>query len=602
MKRNCFKKIMVGALSLFIALSGAACGSSESSSEIKFWYFGTDEEKLMYSSMVDEFNATKGKELGFIVEDLPRPASDYETAIERSGLTRSGPDVFLVSDRKYKEWTALGFLTNLDAYMETEDALLSGMWQKTIDVLRYSPTDKTSNNDDSLWGLPVDTSPTAIFYNEDALKAAGVTVISVDEDRLDAWNKNEVRDGYGKYKSDYGITADIPAKGFYRSEWPYQGPGSSWVRPQTGELLVFNNRIAMNWDELEDLAALTTKSYNGASTTQYGYYSTYWFNYGWSVGGDCIEALGENTDWTFTLGDDSANYIVLSADGYEGRYSGKIYQQGETLELKDKFDLAPTDTLSADDNGGYYKNGDTSDTAKISADVLAAVQNGTLGEMPSTKEAFSRWANLRLTREDGGIAVTPFTTSFPQPATDQAINYFIAGNLAMVLEEASNLSEIAANANFSWNAAPLPIYKTYTDPSDPGCDTVEIRGKQAGHFGVYSLAIRERSVNKEHAYEFIKWMAGEEGQSLRADSGYIPNQKALAQNSVSFLSKAQNISVFLESMDYLTTGDWAYLADRTWIDTWANDINGKLQQGKMTLNEYFATGIIAETNKILKDY
>ena len=67
-------------------------------------------------------------------------------------------------------------------------------------------------------------------------------------------------DNAGKTKEDYGITIDVPAKGFYRSESPFvNGVSSSWVKPTAGEVLIFNNRIAMNWDELEDLAALTIK-------------------------------------------------------------------------------------------------------------------------------------------------------------------------------------------------------------------------------------------------------------------------------------------------------------------------------------------------------
>lgn len=603
MKRIFVKAISLIVLMLIVLSTFVGCPKEDTSGTvIKFWYCGTDSEKALYQAMTDKFNETRGKELGITVTAIPKPASDYVSAIEKSGLTKTGPDVFMVSDRYYKAWATLGFLTNMEEYLSKGGFDTSSMWSKTLDVLRYDVENKTSGSDDPLWGIPVDTSPSAIFYNEDAFKQVGIIVISVDAEDLDEWNKGNVKDNAGKTKEDYGITIDVPAKGFYRSEAPFvNGVSSSWVKPTSNEILIFNNRIAMNWDELEDLAALTTKEgYNSESSTLYGYYSTYWFNYGWSVGGDCIEDLSANGegDWTFTLGDQLPNYIVQKP-GFVGSYTGKTYSVGEAVDLKDKLNADPEDKITADNKGGYLVNGEP---ASINSSIKSAVADGVLAETPSTKEAFSRWANLRLSKADGGLAVCPFTTKFATPATDQGINYFIAGKVAMILEHSYSVSEVQNNASFNWNVAPLPVYKTYTDAQDPSCDTVDVQGIEAGHFGVYSLAIREKSTNKDAAYEFIKWMCGEEGQEMRAAQGYVPNYESLATNSADFYSQAQNMQAFLDGMDYLTTGDWSYLSDRAWIDNWANDVNGKIQQGKMTIEQYFNTDVIASTNNILIKY
>ena len=64
---------------------------------------------------------------------------------------------------------------------------------------------------------------------------------------------------------------------------------------------VFNNRIAMTWEEAEILAKRLTKSYNSSSVTDYGYYTEWWFNYVWSIGGDVLTY--ENGEYRFSLGD-----------------------------------------------------------------------------------------------------------------------------------------------------------------------------------------------------------------------------------------------------------------------------------------------------------
>ena len=44
--------------------------------------------------------------------------------------------------------------------------------------------------------------------------------------------------------------------------------------------------------------------------TDYGYFTEWWFNYGWSVGGDCLTDLSGEGDWNFSLLDASPNYYA----------------------------------------------------------------------------------------------------------------------------------------------------------------------------------------------------------------------------------------------------------------------------------------------------
>lgn len=74
---------------------------------------------------------------------------------------------------------------------------------------------------------------------------------------------------------------------------------------------MFNNQIPTNWTELVELSKLFTKSYNASSASTYGFLNEWWFSFGWSVGGDCLEWDEEKGQYVFNLGDETAQ---LSGD------------------------------------------------------------------------------------------------------------------------------------------------------------------------------------------------------------------------------------------------------------------------------------------------
>ena len=55
-----------------------------------------------------------------------------------------------------------------------------------------------------------------------------------------------------------------------------------------------------DWEEQRYIMKCFTKSWNPEqATTDYGFASEYWFNYGWSVGGDVMGFDGEEYDLLF---------------------------------------------------------------------------------------------------------------------------------------------------------------------------------------------------------------------------------------------------------------------------------------------------------------
>lgn len=615
-----------------------SCGGASDS--VQFWVYGSSDQLDMYTRVTDEFNATYGKENGINVEISQKPNGSYDQTVKVAAQSESGPDVFLVVEAEFKSWIIAKYFCPIQEYVDqVSDIDISDIMPTTINRLRYNVETNTSHLDDPLYGLPLDNQPTALYYNATMLNKAGIIVISVDEADLDKWNNNEIADRNGKYKRDFarldGVT--VPAKGYYRSKNPYYYNGKrtkSWVKPdfKGKEVGVFNNRIAMNWDEVEDLGMLFSGAYNPASGqegkanplteygTEYGYFTEWWFNYGWSVGGDCLNDLTDSGEWNFSLLDPNPNYIVKEGT-FTGR-TGKVYSVGETVSFVDKMNIANengTDEIIVPDiYGDYVHNNDNvvkdssgnvtgGDYVGIWSGVTEAAEAGTLAELPSTRDAFNRYLKLGAQKKadiggESGLNISPNPSTF---MTRTSMNYFFSGSLALLANTSvymSDLSEQAKKRNFEWDVAPLVVYKQYTDPSDPNCDEIKAKGKAAGHSNSVSMVMRSESGKKQKAVQFMMWMASKEGQKVRADLGFFPNQKELI-SEIKFKNgvAANNATVFSEALEFQGPGDWWYMPDHAWVEEWCVDLNADVRNGLMTYAEWYSPAII-DTNEYLKRF
>ena len=607
------KKFLCVLLSLVLGASLlCACGGNTGSGTgtVKFWVYGDESELEIYTLMTEEFNKTYGKENDITVDISTKPPGNYESLIQTVSTSKSGPDVFLVIEDNFKKWINMGFLADMTSYLDAvTDIDISDVYATTVDRLRYNIDKNTSNADDPLYGLPLDTKPSAIYYNETMFEKAGIIVISVDEENMDAWNKGEIADNRGKKKSDFPKLSNVtvPKKGYYRSRNPYT-TDTGFIMPASDEVLVFNNRIAMNWDEVEDLAMIFTpaEQYNPEAGTKfgtdYGYFTEWWFNYGWSVGGDCLTDLSGEGDWNFSLLDASPNYYVTQ-DGFKGEYSGKTYVKGETLSHLDKYDVPAGQLMKADDEGGYTYNGNK---IGIRAAVTAAAESGALIALPSTREAFTRYLKLGAKTDadiegEGGLGISPNPLTF---STRTRMNYFYSGKMAMLVDYSSymaTVSEQAEKRGFKWDVAPLVVYKQYVDPLDPDCDETVVVGKKAGQSNSKAMVSRVNAQNKEAAAKFMKWMASKNGQAIRAEHGHFPNQSSLIA-SVKFPGYAPaNVKAFSEALNWQGAGDWWYMPDYEWINVWAVPLNSEVRNGKITYDAWKADAVKA-TNERLKLY
>ncbi len=590
---NLKKRLLaLGLVGVMVLGTLTGCGGSGKGKTVNFMFGGDAALTEMFNLVIQEFNNTVGKKEGVTVKGMPKSGS-IDTTLATQLPSSSGPDIVATSDKYFKKYTQ--YFEDLTSVIDK--AAQEDYYDNSISRYRYNTETTTSNEDDPLYGIPAYNDASVLYYNKAVFDKLGVICISVDEENLDDFN-NGGKDANGKTKADYGIEDTVPAKGFYRNVAPYTAiegdtAGSSWTKPVSGETLVFNDRIAMNWDEIEDLGMICTKEHNSASPSEFGYYTEWWFNYGWSVGGDCLEDLSGNGDWSYTLAGNNPNYIVNEGKTYTGVYTGTVYEAGETLDMKDVLDAAAGDTISYETDEKTYYHFTVNGSEAAMRDLSAEVANGTLTELPSIKEAFSRFTYLAGV---GGLNIAPYPSAF---SSTSSATYFATGNLAMLVEYASSAVTIEKIMKDEWGMAPLPQYKVYTDPADPACDTVAKEGKIASQSLGYAVSVSKKSEVKEEAYVFLQWLATD-GQKVLAENGYLSSRKSDAEIVLEKLPY-DNAKVVVDSVAACSAGDWWYMLDNNWISTWSTPLNSKVRYGSMGLDE-FLYGYIEATNKDLLTY
>jgi multiple sugar transport system substrate-binding protein len=542
---------------------------------ITFWGYGDQVEKTVFETLVTDFNELYE---GFVEVNYVQKSPDGYGDALRLGLQGTrGPDVVYVGDVDFKALAELGFLLPLDDFIaESDQIIIDDMWPASINRYLYDVETTTPDGPNAhYWGIPKDVGPTVIYYNETFFNNAGITVISVFPEDLDDFNSGSP-DARGNTKADYGITSEVQHKGYFALD---------------GKLF-FNNKIAMSWDETV-AASLRVQQYSSA---EYGFFTEWWFNYGWSVGGDVIQYIPTNDSsfnggyWDFTLMDPTPNYMVNPAATSPFTVNGTTYQPGEVISYYDK--LASVETK------------------QIRSEILTAENDGILQELPSQREAFVEFvrigqtSNVLVDTVDGedlyGYGITPTPTSIGGDAGKTRA--FANGNIAMLIDGRWNVPNFRQQMDgvYNWDVAPLPRYRSYDENGD-----ILVEGLPAGHSGSVALAINAKTAKPNASWLFLEYIGGSIGQIEQSKSGFaIPSQMDLA-NTEDFLQSDQNPKnsvIFLDAAYYQTPGDWWYLRDNQWIDPWAGLLNGSVRNGETTLTQFYNSSEYNDTFDILLTY
>ena len=548
---------------------------SDKVSNVEFWINGDEYELEVFQDLVNRFN--KKYEGQIKVKLVQKPSDGYETAVQQA-LSGQKLDVFYVGDAGYKSYAEQGLLYDITSLVENSSTYdLSKMWDNVITRYKYDVNSKLSGTaSGKYYGVPKDIGPTVIYYNETEFEKAGIKIISVAKEDLDAYN-NGAADDRGNTKASMGLS-DVTVK-----EYGYFVVGGQKY---------FNNQIPMSWDETVEVATILQNSMSNSNA--YGYFTEWWFNYGWTVGGDCIQYI-PSTDashgggwYDFTLADDTPNFIVAD-DAGSVTVNGNTYNAGEIISYADKLGLISTSAAGAD----YSK--------EITSEVLSLENAGKLNRLPSQREAFTEFVRLAAKTStvvdtvNGvnlmGYGITPTPSSIGSDAGKTQA--FAQGEIAMLVDgrwDVTYFRDPDSGINFTWDVCPLPMYREYNAEGFGADREVTVHGIEAGHSGSVGLCINNNSQVPNAAWKFIEFIASEEGQSAQAQKGFaIPLQKELANSEVFLQSDKmpRNSKIFIKAAEIQGAGDWWYLADNAWIDDWAGVLNGDVRNGKKSMTEFF---------------
>lgn len=307
----------------------------------------------------------------------------------------------MIDDKYFKSYVKEGYLSKLDDYVgagKDESFSLEDMWPSLVNRFSYNPETGYSGTGGDYYAIPSGNSPSVLYYNATLFKEQKVNVISVEEDKLDAYNSQNA--------------SQFLPHGFYVYDI---APAQGLTARADGKYYVFNNQIPTNWTELVELSKLFTKSYNASSASTYGFLNEWWFSFGWSVGGDCLEWDEEKGQYVFNLGDETPNYLVTGSEGVT--VDKTTYKAGDLLSYADK----------------KYVAAHASD-----ATIAGYLSAQKLYKLPSIKDAFAEFCRLSQTKskvvtgDKYGYGVSPSPTTL---GNNSKTTYFTTGEVAHRVRE-----------------------------------------------------------------------------------------------------------------------------------------------------------------------
>lgn len=590
---------LAAAAALMVSMTG--CGSSSSAAkaddkggsgerkEITFLADANNTAKDAFEEMVNAYNEGQGVTDGVYVN--LKASSGISTSgqnyFNQSG--KSAPNVMMVSDQVFRNYAiqtsrntaeGMGFFANLSDYAAADSDFDTGVFPTSlVDNFRltFSATDKNiAGKGQDLLGVPFAADMQVNYFNKADFEAAGINVISCEEDALASKYPNLQPHGYAEY-----------------AEAPFDGAVSSTNLAGETVYKVFNNRIPMNWEESRYLYKCFTKEYNPDSPTTYGYVSEYWFNYAWSVGGDVVANNG--TAYDFTLTDTTPNYLATK----DVTVNGTDYKAGELVKYADKSSAAGVDGLYA---------------------------------LPSTYDALSEFLKLSVKRSQSiDAGVSGYGVS--QPNVNNIANGMMTGDTAMCRSYFSYLNESFGQSS---NASDFDMFRSEQYREYEGGSTYQNGDGFSGEYlkvigntydgEVYTGALKTENGTPivgadtcasssacalvipsnsdqdawQASWDFISWAATEGQQYLAKSEIYIPAKSDVALGDAftgdEAVSHGYDIWVAARNLQDFKVGDWGYFEDGSWVTSWSNAFNTQVRYGTMTVSDFAAQYAKPATN------
>lgn len=563
-------------------------GASSDFTTITFYYDPQTRGDAEYRQMIDTYNKTQGQ--ADKVKISGRPVSGVTNSAQSHMMRNNAPNVIMVGDKSFKSLAVQDLMVSLEDYDKKTDAT-SDMPAELLNRFRYSYDTKQAGAGADLLGVPNGNDPKMFYYNVAYFRQQNINIISVAEQDLDNYNKengtNFMPHGYAEYDASnaqiksWASTAGLAASKNLAGDNVYK---------------VFNEQIPTNWEELRYLSKCFTQTYNTGSPSKFGFMTEWWFPFGWSVGGDCIGYNGKQ--YEFTILDDTPNYLVT---GDEATVNGRTYQRGEVVLYEDKI----KDSTVAS-NADLYAIKSQYDAFlefnRYTKTQSSVVDEKTVDGVKVTYKGYGLIDSGNLSNRDGE---------------------FIAGNAAILSRDYSFGYTLQASGLKEWDVAPEVQYREYVGGSvyykngtnNFADEYLKVIGKTydgetytgelntvngtavVGLRAVNSISeayvIPKRSEPDKYdaAWKFITWASGREGQLILAGCNLcVPNQISLAVSDEFVKNQnriVDNLAAVGASVVDGRIGDWGYFEEGSWVTAWANVLNGSVRAGNMTLSQFY---------------
>ena len=570
-----------------IGLAGCGGKSPEASTQAEgrtvIYYaasYVTAQVQTAYKEMVEAYNNGQGVTDGVYVQ--MRENAGAISGLDSALRTNYQYDVLELRDNEFKTLAMQGgnYFVALDDYL-TDDVKDSMQWDEipTPMVNRFRMNTTPSEGGKFLAGegaallaIPNGNDPQILFYNKSILENCGINVVSIPEAELADYNSANgttlMPHGYAEYK-----------------EAPYADAKSS--RNEAGEFVykVFNECIAMSWEEQRILARAFQKQYE----YEYGFMSEWWFFMGFSVGGDCVGWDEAANQYKLTLTDKQPGYLALA----DITVDGENYAKGDVLNYESKLFLNNNASELKALDGKVYALPSMYDTILeftrlgVPADKQADVGINGYGVAPSTTEN-------RTARFTSGTDC-PFLIEYFSQA--QSFKSILGDALGMAVP--AQYREYVGGSTYTKNGTEYlkVIGETYDGELYTGELHVEngtpIVGEAATASRAAGFFIPANTKNKNYdaAVKFAVWAAGPEGQAILAKGNkYVPNQISYGMGE--YADSSDRLTPNMWAGAYMAQeadiGDYTYFTSLTWITEWSMTFNSDVREGRMTLTDFYA--------------
>ena len=430
-----------------------------------------------------------------------------------------------------------------------------------------------------LLGVPYGTNAQFNWYNTALFKAQGINIVSIPEEELDDYNtknsSNLKPHGYAEYK-------EAPVAGMTKSQ---NLAGQEVYK-------VFNDCIGMNWEEQRNILKYFTPEYNSKATTNYGFVSEYWFNYGWSVGGDVMGYNG--TDYDFTLFDKNPNYIVTKDNTV---INGSTYNAGDIVRYEDRvngIEKAATKPANIYAINSQYNAAKEYISLQVSSSITVDTSDGVeykgYGVANPETGSGDNWFN---TEQIAMVRGVPDGIPGKLENTNSA-NFDIC--VPETYREYEGGSVYYSGGTGYANEYLKVIGETYEGKVYTGdikvVDGTKIIGNTTTASISQGLVISACSDPSTYqaSWDFISWVATD-GQK------YIAKTKTVAPVAEKTLfseeyvenpeiTQGKNFYAVAKTSLSAGRGDWGYFENGSWVYNWSNDFNNKLRKGTMTIADF----------------